>query len=482
MARPGVNIAISTTPPVTTPPVDTGVWFVTGLAEKGSTSGVPERITSMAEYERYLGSRVSYGQLYDALDIFFREGGNSAYVARVVGPAATSAFAVLNDSVPAATLRVEAKNAGEWGNSLNIQVIAGGTAGTFILIVSHDTLGELERSPELVDKQAAFDWAANSDYIKLVDQASLNDPAVVAATSLSGGLDDRVNITETHWTNALVRFTRDLGPGQVSAPGRTTTAAHTALLSHAGSNNRVGILDPTDTNVKATIQAILDAQRGSNAKWGGLFGRWLKSPGAVPGTTRIIPPSALVAGLIAYADAIGGSPNTPAAGENGVARYITGFSGDPLVDADRESLNAQGYNSIITKYQTIRVYGWRSMAHPDSDKAWINFANSRLVMEIAAKADVLGESFLFDEIDGQGRKISEFGASLTAMLMPYWEIGSLYGVTPTDAFVVDVGPSVNTPTSIANLELKAKIQIRPSPFAEMITIHIVKTSISEPVA
>jgi phage tail sheath protein FI len=354
--------------------------------------------------------------------------------------------------------------------------------GYFVLVVTHDTLGEVERSPELLDKQAAFDWVVNSDYIKFVDQASLNDPAVVAATSLSGGTDDRVNITETHWTNALVRFTRDLGPGQVSAPGRTTGAAHTALLSHAAANNRVAIIDPTDTNVKATLQSILDAQRGANAKWGAVYGRWLKSPGAVPGTTRTIPPSALVSGLIAYADAIGGSPNTPAAGENGIANYITGLSGDPLTDADRESLNAQGFNSIISKYGTMRVYGWRSLAHPDSDKAWINFANSRLVMEIAAKADIIGESFLFDEIDGQGRKISEFGAALTSMLMPYWEIGSLYGLTPTDAFVVDVGPSVNTPTTIANLELRAKLQLRPSPFAEMITIHIVKTSISEPVA
>lgn len=100
-------------------------------------------------------------------------------------------------------------------------------------------------------------------------------------------------------------------------------------------------------------------------------------------------------------------------------------------------------------------------------------------MQIAAEADALGETYLFDEIDGQGRLIASYGGALTAMLMPYWNIGSLYGTTAEEAFQVDVGPSVNTPTTIADKQLRALVMVRPSPFAEMITIEIVKQQINE---
>jgi phage tail sheath protein FI len=100
-------------------------------------------------------------------------------------------------------------------------------------------------------------------------------------------------------------------------------------------------------------------------------------------------------------------------------------------------------------------------------------------MEIAAFADEIGETFMFEEIDGQGRTVNAFGAALTSMLLPYWEIGSLYGATADQAFFVDVGPSVNTPTTIQNRELRAAISVRPSPFAEMITIEIVKQQITD---
>jgi hypothetical protein len=100
-------------------------------------------------------------------------------------------------------------------------------------------------------------------------------------------------------------------------------------------------------------------------------------------------------------------------------------------------------------------------------------------MEIAALSDAIGESFLFEEIDGQGRLFSKFGSALTGMLMPYWIAGSLYGQSPDQAFIVDVGPSVNTPTTIADNQLNAAIALRPSPFAEWINININKQLVTQ---
>jgi phage tail sheath protein FI len=478
--RPGVNIEIRETPPARTAPTDTGVWFVVGLAEKGSTTA-PVLLTSISEYERYFGQRVSYGFLYDALDVFFREGGGKAYALRVVGPAAVKASRMLQDSVPAPTLKVEANSPGEWGNALTVQVTAGDAAGEFKLIIS-DASGVLETTPSLVDKAAALSWATRSRYVNLIDQASLLDPAVAAAAALTGGLDDRAAITDTQWENTLNLFSRDLGPGQVSMPGRTTATAHGDLMDHAATHNRCALLDAPNTNQKATLLSLVDSLRGTNSKWAAIFGPWLTAPGSVPMTTRTVPPSSAVAGLIARVDAGEGNVNTPAAGENGQTVFCNGLAAAPFTDADREELNANGYNAIILKYGGVRVYGWRSLADPNTELNWINWANSRLVMEIAAEADRIGEMFVFEEIDGQGLTIASFGGSLTGMLIPYWSEGSLYGVTPDEAFIVDVGPSVNTPETIANLELRAVIMVRPSPFAEMITIELVKAQVTETLA
>jgi phage tail sheath protein FI len=475
--RPGVNIEIRETPPARTAPTDTGVWFVAGLAERGPTT-TPQLLTSISEYERYFGERVSYGYLYDALDVFFREGGGMAYAIRVVGPAAVKASKMLNDITPAPTLKVDAISPGEWGNALTIEVTAGDAAGEFKLIV-RDATGILESSPSLVDKPAALAWAARSKNITLTDQASTNDPAVAAASALTGGVDDRAAITDTQWANALALFSRDLGPGQVSYPGRTTAVAHGQLMEHAASHNRCALLDAPNTNDSTTLLSLVDSLRGVDSKWAAIFGPWLNAPGTLPLTTRIVPPSSAVAGLIARVDASVGNVNTPAAGENGQTVFCNGLAAAPFTDPDREELNANGYNAIILKYGGVRVYGWRSLADPEAESNWINWANSRLIMEIAAEADRIGEMFVFEQIDGSGLTIASFGGSLTGMLLTYWSEGSLYGATPEEAFVVDVGPSVNTPETISNLELRAIIMVRPSPFAEMITIELVKAQVTE---
>jgi hypothetical protein len=260
-------------------------------------------------------------------------------------------------------------------------------------------------------------------------------------------------------------------------PGRATSAAHLATNAHAAANNRIAINDGPDTATVATILTAVGAAR-TEGKWAGMFGPWVKIPGITSGTTRTVPPSGIVAGLIAKADAIG-SPNTPAAGENGQSRFALSLTQSAFVDADREDLNDAGFNVLIVKLGGVRVYGWRSLANPASEPQWVNLANSRLLMEIASLADDIGETFLFSEIDGKGRLTAAFGGALTGMLMPYYDAGSLYGASPNEAFIVDVGPSVNTTTTIANRELRAVIGIRPSPFAEMITIEIVKTQINQ---
>lgn len=475
--RPGTQVVLQDLAPPIGAPTDTGVWYVAGLTEKGSVS-VPVKIQNMSDYAASLGQRVSYGVLYDALDTFFREGGKTAYVSRVVGTTPVLATKTFNDGSAVPTITVKAENPGAWGNSLKVGIVAGVGGGTFQIQVTDANNVILDQSPDLADKPAAVAWGVTSPWVNVTDLGAGTNPAVIAAAALTTGTDDAGTIVDSHWQTALDRFTSDLGPGQVSMPGRTTTVAYGQLTSHAQARNRMALLDATDVGVAGTLNSTGATQRGdTNARYGMLFAPWIVIPGLVPNTTRIIPPSAMAAGLMARNDATG-SPNRPAAGNNGISRYALdvhfGFT-----DAERDLLNTNGVNIIRNTFSQVKLYGYRTGVNPSTVPNWLQANNVRMYMAIVAKGQNIAEEHVFKVIDGRGLEAAAFGGELKGMLTPYWEDGSLYGSVPGEAFSVDVSDAVNTPASIALGELHALVSLRISPFAELVVLQIVKVPVTQ---
>lgn len=473
---PGTDIISRESPPAQLVPADAGQWFVAGLTDRGPVTK-PLLVRNLAQFVTLFGARVSYGALYDALDAFFREGGGKAYVGRVVGPAAAASKAVLKDGEEE-TLEVEAISPGAWGNNLKIKVTEGVAGGTVKVTVEESGV-VVEASGDLADKAAILAWSSNSSYVVFTDTEEGGDPDV-QTVELKTGKDDRENITDAQWLAALNLFTEGYGPGQVSAPGRTTEAGQKQLLAHAASFNRVAILDGTDTHTVGTLTAQATALRNDdNARYGGLFAPWITVPGVAPGTTRTVPPSPVVAGEIARLAALGASPNVAAAGENGISEYATDLSQEAWTDAEREALNDGGVNVIRLHRGAFRTYGFRTFVDPNVDDTWLQLTNARLHMVIAALADAIAEKYVFAQIDGRRFKLSEFNAELTAMLMPFWSAGSLYGATFQEAAIVDTGPQVNTEETIAAREIRAVMALRMSPFGERVTVEISKVATTE---
>lgn len=480
MVRPGVNITSRVAVPPRGAPTDTGVAFMAGLTERGRTDQAV-LIRNMTEYGTHFGGRVSYGLLYDSLETFFREGGTEAYVARVVGPAATKDTITLNDAVAAPSIAVD--SIGEGAVGLTAQVVAGSAAGTFVLVIALDGV-EVERSYDLADPAAAVAWATASSYVR-VRALGAGDPAVIGATALATGDDQRGSITDTERATALSRFTKALGPGQVLYPGATTSSIAEALLEHAQANNRFALLDGADTPTSGTLTAAADAIRALGTlaaeaeEFGMLLAPWILVPGLTRGTTRTVPPSALAAGLMARSDAETGNPNEAAAGSAGESRYAVGLSQPEWTDALRETLNTKGVNVFRSVYGAVRLYGFRTLTDPVTAPGYLAASNARLRMAISAEADALGEEFLFDQLDGRGVTIAKFNGGLAGILLKWWNLGALYGNTAEEAFAVDTGAAVNTPTTLSNNELRAVLSTRMSPFGEAVTMEIVKVAITE---
>jgi hypothetical protein len=479
MTAPGVQVLQRTTLPPRSVPADTSTWFVAGVTERGPQA--PASINSMAAFTSVLGQRLATSVLYDAAETFFREGGARMIVSRVLGPAAAVATKNLLDGSAAIALVVNANSKGAWGNNLKVAVVAGGAGGTYQLQVLYNNV-LVEQSGDLLDTAAGVAWSTGSQYVTITQGASTNDPAVVAAASLTGGSDDTGSIVDATWKAALDAISRDLGAGMVSMPGRTTDQAHLDTLSHAAANNRVAVLDAPDTAVVATLTSSATAARaGGNGKYGALFAPWAIVPGIATGTTRTVPYSAVVAGIVGRNENLGYSANDPAAGEKGIARYAIGLSQNDQSDANRDLLNTGGVNMARILDGSVKTYGWRSLADPAVEPQWLNFGNARLFTAISADAGFVGDQFVFDQIDGQGLTISQYGGELAAMLLVYYNEGALYGQTPDEAFSVDVGDQVNTDATIAAGELHAVLAVKMSPMAEHVIIEVVKVDITQEV-
>lgn len=477
MARPGVEVTTRAERPRRGLPTDTGVLFAALTTDTGP-AGEAVRVTSFAEFVDVFGSRQPYNAAaVDAIEAAFATGVASAFVSRVVGPAAVEAAVVLDDAGAADALRVEAIGPGAYANGWTVEVAAG-PAGDAVTLIVRDGDDELERF-DVADAADAARVLSVSRYVRgtvLGDGGAL---AVTAAAPLAGGADDRAGITDVHRDAALAVFGAELGPGQVIAPERTDATGHLALLAHAEANNRAALLDPPRGSGEAALTALaatLATAPGSTT--GFVAGDWLllAGLGASP-APRAIPPSGVVAGLIARGDVLAGVGDAPA-GDAGFAPYVLGIDGARRTDAERTRLNAAGVNVFRTSPAGgVQLYGFRSIT---SDPAWRLFTWHRLRMSLTARLSAAAEPFLFRSVDGRGLLLAELRAALLGVMAADYSRGDLYGETPEEAFDVDV-----TGNSDASLELGdvyAIAEARFSPFVERARIELVKAALTSSIA
>jgi hypothetical protein len=285
---------------------------------------------------------------------------------------------------------------------------------------------------------------------------------------------------QTGVAGALDLLPYSLGPGQVCAPGLTSTPVHEAILAHLEATHRCGLLDlpaGDDAALEAAVTALYDV---AGVRFAQALAPALVYPYAnAGGATVDVPFSGVQAGLIARADLLG-NPNQPAAGINGISRLALGLTQD-YTDDEREALNEAGVTLAKLVYGDVRTYGARTAAGPN-DAGWLWFANSRVVMAVTHESDAIAQNYLFRQIDGRRQIFAALEADLRGMLLVHFNAGALYGATPAEAFDVDTGPSVNTTETIIAGEIHATVRVKTSPSAEWVVINIVKVPLDVPIA
>jgi hypothetical protein len=506
---PGVIVNVTAAGPNPTLPSSTGTWFVAGLA--AGPSGVAFPLSSINDFTTYFGQIVN-GQVtgryvisanmssltaYDALSEYFQDGGNVAYFSRIqptsTGVAATSS-AVANAWI------LTANGKGTWANSsssnasgviVTITGYAFGSQTAYTASIAYNgtliaSTNGLLTDTDFINWVQSLQVGSGGGFITAAAQVETSTLPASGSTItiyLTGGTD--VAIADTDLPVALTAFTSLLGPGQVSYPGGTSATDWNNLTAHAIAFNRVAYLDAPNTSNASTIETQVTTfqSASTDSSYAAVFAPWVVIPGVVntnasslvsPVFNRTVAPSAYAAACAALNDA-NSDANNAAAGMAFASSYITGVT-QTYVQSDLANLNAGGV-CVIRQVPTGQfvLWGIRSAAFNPS---WTYLSNVRMRMQIVFQAGNLAQSFVFQEIDPQGKLFGRLNGALAGLLLSYYQRGSLYGKTANLAFSVNTGPSVNTLNTIAAGQIIADLSVKLSPSAELVTINITKYNLT----
>ncbi len=483
MPGPGVVVTTKVRSGPPTPIVPpSGQLFVAGLTERGSVTE-PVLVRGMADYERLLGRRVTFGALHDALRIFFAEGGDQAWVARVINGPGTVGSTSFNDraAVPVPTIRVEAANPGPWSTQLTAEVQNGNAPNTFSLIIR--LLGNIvEDVSNLVSPAAEAVSFRNSPFVRVVDLGSTtappaNNPAVTAPTVLSAGTADTAGVTSAMLVAALARFSVDLGDGAVAIPGQSAATVATGIDLHCRVNRRIGLLAGARGD---SATSLSDTASGLNTEYSGLFAPWILMSDDTGGT-RAIPPEGYVAAVRNRAHAAAGPWRAPAGAIALAGGAVIGLD-QVFSRADAEVLDANRVSVIRPINNTVRLYGWRSLSLDVQNYAFLTGRDTlnRLVTEAERRL----EQYVFAPIDNRGHLLAAINAELVGLAEPIRTAGGIYELVDNEGneidagYTVDTGSELNTLSSLANNEVRAQLAVRVSPVGALVSLTIVKVGVT----
>lgn len=481
---PGVIVQTGSRPG----PSDVGIspgatYMVVGITERGDATQVSE-VRSIADYVDKFGDRVSYGALYDDLNVFFGEGGTRALVTRVVGGAATLGTLSLSDRAgsPIATLRVDALNAGAWSTRVSIAVADGAIANTFTITVLYDTV-PVEVYPTLANPAAAVSAMGSSSYVKVTNLSSVsaaptNNPAVLAATALSAGSDDRGSVVAATYTGALARFGPEWGWGIMAIPGQLSSGVGQAMLTHCRTFGRLMLVAPAAAQTPAQAKtATVEFLTAAGSEFGGLVYPWIKVDDGAGGT-RTISPEGYTAACRARAHRQAGPWLAPA-GTKARARTLVGVE-RVLTRDEINDLNANHVIPIAIIAGAVELYGWRSLS--TDTRNYRELTGRDVMNEVAGLGSGRLEDYVFGTVDPHGHLFQALEAEMRAILEPMLNAGGLYekvddsGNVISPAYRIDTGPSVNTDAVLADDEVIVDVALRTSPTSELIVLRITKVA------
>jgi len=490
--------------------VATSIAAFAGWASQGSVTQA-EMVESWSDFARQFGGLSSGNYLGYAVNQFFANGGQQAYIVRLVATAVdtpTAASFAATASGIVSTLTLFASSPGQWGNNLKITVTPSTLDPTrfsiMVQLVSGGQTTTLENFSNLsvspTDPQYVVNVIDNdSSYITFIDP-TITPPPTPAPPALPGatasgnlgtftvGADGDVlaPVTNGNFELALLSATGGVGINLLDrvsifnllcVPAETDPPTVKTLQTYCAGNRAFFIVDPPQLATIAGLRTSGPAGTGGvsvvgpDAANAAYYFPWVSAPDPLASNRpALFPPCGFVAGVYASTDASRGVWKAPA----GVDAGLTSESGLQYVLTDLENgdLNIQAINCL----REFKVYGdvvWGARTLAGNDQAgsqWKYVPIRRLALFLESSLYDGTQWVVFEPNDE--RLWSQIRLNVGAFMQGLFLQGAFQGTSPQQAYFVKCDSENNPQSSIDMGIVNILVGFAPLYPAEFVVIQI----------
>ena len=486
--------------------VGTAVAAFVGLAERGPANQ-PTLVSNWSQFTSLFGEFVEGSYLAHSVYGYFMNGGGNCYVVRI-GADSPNGKAASNGKSgraakelptgPQATLggyRIVAIDGGGRSGEVSVEVAdPGGESppeGSFKLVVKvggkateefdrlTTTGGDKQNVVTVVNAQSKtirLELETASGTLERPQKGTVRlaapPPAPVDTTVRPddytgdvsqrtgfGGLEAVDEITMVAAPDLMSAYERGLIDDEGLKAVQLGMIAHCELMG-----DRVAILDPPPGLNAQQIKEWRVDGAGYDSKYAALYWPWVKVFDPRSGTTIFAPPSGHVAGIWGRNDDTRGVHKAPA---NEVVRGAVTLQ-TQITKNEHDLLNPIGINCLRSfPGRGIRVWGARTLS---SDPAW-RYLNVRRLFNYLEESILNGTQWVVFEPndDALWAKIRR---TIAAFLVMEWRKGSLFGLTPDEAFYVKCDRETNPAEAIDAGQVLCEVGVAPVKPAEFVVFRL----------
>jgi phage tail sheath protein FI len=470
--------------------VATSIAAFAGWAAKGPTDRAGS-ILSWSDFERQYGGLDPRSLLGYAVSHFFLNGGQRAYIVRLVaGNAATASVQLDTD------LTLTARSPGAWANDYGVALKARtdpGYTDRFQLSVVYvqdgtevtvESFANLSMDP--ADRRAV-ETVVNTESTIITAQVTAGAAApppdtTVPSPRLANGDDGTVLVPDAgDFETALMPSSPDGGLYHLDridlfnllcVPGETKPAIVSTLQDFCRERRAFLIADSAQNATYASMEGGPDSNlTGDDSINAAFFFPWVNAPDPLQeNRPRAFPPCGFVAGLYARTDASRGVWKAPA----GTEASLSGVTGVtvPLTDKENGVLNPQAIDCIRTFpiYGTV-IWGARTLqGHDERGSEWKYVPVRRMALFIE---ETLYRSLKWVVFEPNDEPLwSQIRLNVGAFMHGLFRQGAFQGSTPGEAYFVKCDSETTTQNDINMGIVNIVVGFAPLKPAEFVIIKI----------
>jgi phage tail sheath protein FI len=472
--------------------VATSIAAFAGWAPSGPTDHA-ELVLSYTDFARKFGGIDSRSVLGYAVNQFFANGGQQAYIVRLIDATAKAAKVTLDGK-----LLLTARNEGLWANDFAV-VIKKSTfdATRFRLTVANWQLDPAGMAVEVFDNLSMKSddprfvtsvLADQSAYVTAAIQGGATDPPadtaagnIPDAAKLAGGLDGTVLApNDAAFETALQPLSGSGGLYQLDrvnlfnllcVPGETGTGVISNLQKFCRDRRAFLIADSADGATLDVLENGPGGITGDDAINAAFYYPWITAADPLQqNRPRAFPPSGFVAGIYARTDAARGVWKAPAGSEASVTGAL-GVS-TMLTNGENGVLNPLAINCIrnFPVYGTV-IWGARTLQGNDERGSEWKYVPVRRTALFIEESLYRGTQWVVFEPNDEPLW-AQVRLNVGAFMQNLFRQGAFQGQTPNDAYFVKCDKETTTQNDINLGIVNIVVGFAPLKPAEFVVIQL----------